>query len=123
MPMSRLCGGTLVDRLAVERRSRRGSAISNPASIISAVVLPEPEGPSRVRNSPLPMSRSRPFDDQRLAVIGLLYIAEPDERAGAGAHLLPDLPVRSPLATGYSCCLSPGAGAKSRAGPDRSRPG
>ena len=27
----------------------------------SAVVLPQPEGPSRTRNSPSAMSRSRPF--------------------------------------------------------------
>jgi hypothetical protein len=33
--------------------------ISKPASIISVVVLPDPEGPSSVRNSPRTMSRCR----------------------------------------------------------------
>ncbi|MCY1183087.1 hypothetical protein D9M73_236780 [compost metagenome] len=33
--------------------------VSKPASIIRLVVLPEPDGPSNVRNSPLRMSRLR----------------------------------------------------------------
>ncbi|MNJ55963.1 hypothetical protein D3C77_514880 [compost metagenome] len=33
--------------------------VSKPASIIRLVVLPEPEGPSKVRNSPLRISRLR----------------------------------------------------------------
>ncbi|MNT65051.1 hypothetical protein D3C72_2030010 [compost metagenome] len=35
-------------------------ASRKPARIISKVVLPEPDGPSRVRNSPWRMSRSMP---------------------------------------------------------------
>ena len=60
MPMPRLWGGTV----SMRRPPRRISpcvAASKPASIIRQVVLPEPEGPSIVRNSPLAMARSRPF--------------------------------------------------------------
>ena len=39
---------------------------SNPASIMSRVVFPDPEGPSRLTNSPPAMSRSRPSTTLRL---------------------------------------------------------
>ena len=35
--------------------------LSKPASSMSTVVLPEPDGPSRVMNSPLATSKSKPF--------------------------------------------------------------
>src|SRR3546814_7666266 len=55
--MLRLCGGLS----ASDRPPRRMSpavGVSKPASIINVVVLPEPEGPRRVRNSPRPIARS-----------------------------------------------------------------
>ena len=58
MPMPRLCGGTLL----IGRPFRKISpwvAGSKPASIIKVVVLPEPDGPSIVTNSPLAISRLR----------------------------------------------------------------
>ena len=48
--------------LLIEVPSRRMSpwvAVSNPASIIRQVVLPEPDGPSMVRNSPFGIERLR----------------------------------------------------------------
>ncbi len=56
MPTSRLCGGVS----ETSRSPKRISPLSGrmkPASTISSVVLPEPEGPSRVMNSPLAISR------------------------------------------------------------------
>ena len=51
MPMSRLRGGTSsTGRPATRIVPALG--VSKPASIIRQVVLPEPDGPSRVRNSP-----------------------------------------------------------------------
>ncbi|MCY1561304.1 hypothetical protein D9M68_985400 [compost metagenome] len=57
MPKFRLCGGVPVIGLPSSRISPEVGD-SKPASIISVVVLPEPEGPSRLRNSPRWMSRS-----------------------------------------------------------------
>jgi hypothetical protein len=60
MPMPRLCGGTLL----IGRPLRKISpwvAGSKPASIIRQVVLPDPDGPSMVTNSPLAMSSFRFF--------------------------------------------------------------
>src|SRR3982751_3062004 len=59
MPIARLYGGSF-DRGLPSSRISPSVGVSNPASIISVVVLPEPEGPSSVRNSPRSMSRSRP---------------------------------------------------------------
>jgi hypothetical protein len=67
----------VVDRLAAERMSP-WVAVSNPASIIRQVVLPDPDGPSMVRNSPLGME-VEVFDDEHLAVIALLHAFELDE--------------------------------------------
>ncbi len=60
MPMSRLWGATLLMGLP-SRMMSPWVAVSNPASIIRQVVLPEPEGPSIVTNSPFSMSRLRFF--------------------------------------------------------------
>src|SRR5438067_7258740 len=59
MPKLRLCGGVRVIGVPA-RLISPDVGDSKPASIISVVVLPEPEGPSSVRNSPRSMSRSRP---------------------------------------------------------------
>ena len=51
MPMFRLCGASVM----ISRPSTRMLPLlgrTKPATAISSVVLPEPDGPSRVRNSP-----------------------------------------------------------------------
>ena len=51
MPMSRCCGGSLVtSRSPIRIRPELSS--TKPAIIRSVVVLPQPDGPSKVRNSP-----------------------------------------------------------------------
>src|SRR3982751_2584240 len=42
-------------------------ALSSPATMLSSVDLPQPEGPTSTVNSPLSMSRSIPFSTSRLA--------------------------------------------------------
>ncbi len=88
MPMSRLCGGTSLIGRPSSMISPR-VALSKPASIIRAVVLPEPEGPSSVRNSPRREVEVQAFDDQRLAVIALLHVVELDVRLVRHAVRLP----------------------------------
>src|SRR5262245_28073813 len=56
MPTSRLCGGTRVTSRSPNRISPLLGRM-NPASTISSVVLPDPDGPRRVMNSPLAISR------------------------------------------------------------------
>ena len=51
MPNPRFCGGTGAISLP-SRRMAPPSGRTNPATIISVVVLPEPEGPSSEKNSP-----------------------------------------------------------------------
>src|SRR4051794_39473947 len=41
--------------------------LSRPATMLSSVDLPQPEGPTSTVNSPLSMSRSIPFNTSRLA--------------------------------------------------------
>src|SRR4029453_12688199 len=57
MPMLRLCGGIMITSsppiLMLPALAR-----TNPARIIRSVVLPEPDGPSSVKNSPEATSRS-----------------------------------------------------------------
>ena len=60
MPIPRLCGGMLLIDFPPSLISP-WVAVSNPASIIRQVVLPDPDGPSIVRNSPLGMARLRSF--------------------------------------------------------------
>ena len=60
MPIPRLCGGILF----IGRPSKYISpfvGVSKPASIMRVVVLPEPDGPSNVRNSPSAISKSSPL--------------------------------------------------------------
>ncbi len=56
MPMSRRCGGSRIISVSPKRIDPE-SGRTNPARTMSSVVLPEPEGPSRVTNSPAAMSR------------------------------------------------------------------
>ena len=59
MPASRRCAGT--PRMDSPSSSTSPeSGVSKPASIRSAVVLPQPEGPSRASSSPGWTVRSRP---------------------------------------------------------------
>ena len=51
MPKPRLCGGTAA-MSAPSSSTAPPSGRTNPATIISVVVLPEPEGPSSEKNSP-----------------------------------------------------------------------
>src|SRR6186997_1250912 len=55
MPMLRRCGGRMSMRFSPMRISPASSSVK-PAIIRSNVVLPQPEGPRRVKNSPLPTS-------------------------------------------------------------------
>ena len=72
----RACAAARCRSAGRRARCRRAVGASKPASIMSVVVLPEPEGPSSVRNSPRRMSRVEVFDDERFAVIGLLHADE-----------------------------------------------
>ena len=59
MPMSRRFGGTSVTSLpSITTRPEVGR--SKPATSRSAVVLPQPDGPSSETNSPVAISRSMP---------------------------------------------------------------
>ena len=60
IPMSRLLGGMPVMSLP-STTIRPSSGRSKPATRRSAVVLPQPEGPSSERNSPSPSEMSIPF--------------------------------------------------------------
>ena len=59
MPKLRFSGGVVAIELPPTRMSPAVMSW-NPASIISSVVLPEPDGPSSVRNSPARMSSDTP---------------------------------------------------------------
>src|SRR5690349_19874165 len=60
MPMSRLAGGTGAMSLP-STVTVPPSAVSNPARIRSAVVLPQPEAPSSATSSPGAISSDSPF--------------------------------------------------------------
>src|SRR4051812_9611183 len=51
MPVLRLCGGSVSMRRAPKRTSPLSSS-AKPATIRNSVVLPQPDGPSKVKNSP-----------------------------------------------------------------------
>ena len=57
---------------------------SKPAIIRSTVVLPEPDGPSSVTNSPSATSRSRPVDGDDPACELLAHAAQRDRRGAGG---------------------------------------
>src|SRR5213078_1848924 len=66
MAMSRSFGGmSLTIRPPISTVPALGR--SSPATILSSVDLPQPEGPTSTVNSPLSMSRSIPFKTSRLA--------------------------------------------------------
>ena len=78
MPMLRLCGGiptTDVPSIAMSP----ALGISNPAIIISVVVLPDPLGPSSVRNSPERISNDTP----RTAPTPSKRFSRPDKKTAA----------------------------------------
>jgi hypothetical protein len=52
-------------------------ADSKPASIIRQVVLPEPDGPEHGQELALGDVEIQVFDDERLAIIALLEVADP----------------------------------------------
>ena len=58
MPISRWCAGTARKDRSPSRMSPE-VGVSKPASIISVVVLPEPDGPSSDKNSPSWIAKSR----------------------------------------------------------------
>ena len=64
MPMSRLFGETRVTSLP-STTIAPASGRSKPATSRSAVVLPQPDGPSSERNSPWPSSTSMPVERRR----------------------------------------------------------
>src|ERR1043165_292085 len=51
MPVLRLCGGNVSMRCS-PNRMRPASSSQNPAAMRNSVVLPQPDGPSSVKNSP-----------------------------------------------------------------------
>src|SRR4051794_38035114 len=66
MAMSRSLGGmSLTIRPPISIVPAVG--LSSPATMLSSVDLPQPEGPTSTVNSPLSMSRSIPFNTSRLA--------------------------------------------------------
>ena len=72
----RLCGGRL-ETSSPSSRIAPSSSFSNPAISRSVVVLPQPDGPSIVKNSPPGISMSTPADGEHLAV-ALDHPLEPD---------------------------------------------
>src|SRR5690242_11592957 len=60
MATSRYFGSTSVTSRS-PMKMRPAVAVSNPATMRRAVVLPQPEGPSSTRNSPSAMSRFSPL--------------------------------------------------------------
>src|SRR5216684_5670362 len=66
MAMSRSFGGmSLTTRPPISTIPALGR--SSPATMLSSVDLPQPDGPTRTVNSPLSISRSIPFNTSRLA--------------------------------------------------------
>src|SRR5262245_60535790 len=70
MPMSRRCAGRRSMRLSPNRIAPPSSS-QKPAIMRSRVVLPQPEGPNRVKNSPSPTSRSTPSTARTLPKLRL----------------------------------------------------
>ena len=58
MAMSRFCGGSAVTSVS-PNQMRPAVGVSRPAIILSVVVLPQPEGPTKVKNSRSPISSDR----------------------------------------------------------------
>ena len=94
MPMSRLAAGT--DEMSLpSTRTDPVSAVSKPATMRSAVVLPQPDGPSSATSSPGAIS----IDSPSRALVA------PNERLrSCSTTLVPRLPVacRVPSAAGVA---------------------
>src|SRR5688572_16855145 len=96
MPMSRLCTGrSVMSRPATWTRPESGS--SKPAIMRSDVVLPQPDGPSREKNSPAAMSSVTPSTastrpSKVLVTLSSLMVAEV-----IPAHCHPKAEGRGPL--------------------------
>src|SRR5467141_1918537 len=58
MAMSRCCGGSAVTSVS-PNQMRPAVGVSRPAIILKVVVLPQPEGPTKVKNSRSPISSER----------------------------------------------------------------
>ena len=67
MLSARLFGGRSV-MSAPSIQMRPSSGLSNPPSILSRVVLPQPEGPSRAKNSPSATLNETPVNGDRRVV-------------------------------------------------------
>ena len=81
MPMLRLCGGSA----SSERPSSKISPLvgaSKPASIISVVVLPEPDGPEQRQELAPRDVEVEVAHDEVDAVVALLDVAEADDGRG-----------------------------------------
>ena len=76
---SRWYGGSCDSGLPSSRISP-AVGVSKPASIISVVVLPDPDGPSSVRNSPALDVEIEIVDDPRDAVVRLADADEANDR-------------------------------------------
>ena len=83
MLMSRLCTGTSVISAPLTKM-RPVSGVSKPAIMRNVVVLPQPEGPRRAKNSPAATSRPRP-STARVTPSKLLTM--PSSRTLAAARL------------------------------------
>ena len=78
MPTSRSRGGTSFTRLLADAQSRPRRPAPSPAMIRKSVVLPQPDGPTITRNSPLWHVEVHALDD------GVVAEALPDRRSDAG---------------------------------------
>ena len=85
MPMLRWLGFSLVMSLpATTIAPAVGS--SKPATILSTVVLPQPEGPRKETNSPAPTSRLKSWTTV-VGPIGFADVLDREERVGHGFRL------------------------------------
>ena len=82
MPMLRWCGGSCDSGLPSSRISP-AVGVSKPASIISVVVLPEPDGPEQRQELAALDVEIEVVDDARDAVVGLADADEADDRTSA----------------------------------------
>src|SRR6185503_8416940 len=87
MPMLRRCGGRVSMRLSPMRIWPASSSLK-PAIMRSSVVLPQPDGPSRVKNSPSSMasetSRTAATDPKDRLTLSIAILLNPGPRDSAG---------------------------------------
>src|SRR4029079_8270284 len=88
MPMSRTCAGRRSMRSLPKRISPLSSS-QKPAIMRSKVVLPQPDGPSRVKNSPSATSRFTPSTARTVPNVRLTpAMTMPATSAGVLDHVL-----------------------------------